>query len=66
MCLELKGALGISKNSKDCEFIDIDTELSQELFQSYLEDFDGEYNSAINFDALVMEQTNDSLRSPSN
>ena len=66
MCLELKGALGISKNSKDCEFIDIGAELSRELFQRYLEDFDGEYNSAINFDALVMEQADVSLRSSSN
>ena len=51
---------------RDCEFIDIDAELSRELFQRYLEDFDGEYNSAINFDALVMEQADVSLRSSSN
>ena len=51
---------------RNCEFIDIDAELSRELFRSYLENFDGEYNSAINFDALVMEQTDDSLRSSSN
>ena len=51
---------------RNCEFIDIDAELSRELFRSYLENFDGEYNSAINFDALVMEQTDASLRSSSN
>ena len=51
---------------RGCEFIDIDAELSRELFQRYLEDFDGEYNSAINFDALVMEQADVSLRSSSN
>ena len=51
---------------RDCEFIDIDAELSRELFQRYLEDFDGEYNSAINFDALVMEQADVSLWRSSN
>ena len=51
---------------RNCEFIDIDSELSRELFLRYLKDFDGEYNSAINFDALVMEQADVSLRSSSN
>ena len=51
---------------RNCEFVDIDSELSRELFKSYLEDFDGEYNSAINFDALIMEQADASLRDSSN
>ena len=51
---------------RNCEFIDIDSELSRELFLNYLEDFNGEYNSAVNFDALVMEPTDASLRSSSN
>ena len=51
---------------RNCEFVDIDSALSRELFRRYLEDFDGEYNSAINFDALVMEQTDASLRGSPN
>ena len=50
---------------RNCEFVDIDSQLSRELFKSYLEDFDGEYNSAINFDALIMEQADASLRNSS-
>ena len=53
-------------NFRSCEFIDIDAELTRELFKSYLEDFDGEYNSAINFDALIMEPADASLRNYSN
>ena len=51
---------------RNCEFIDIDSELSRELFLRYLKDFDGEYNSAINLDALVMEPADASLRGSSN
>ena len=51
---------------RSCDFIDIDAELTRELFKSYLEDFDGEYNSAINFDALIMEPADASLRNYSN
>ena len=50
---------------RNCEFVDIDSGLSRELFKNYLEDFDGEYNSAINFDALIMEQADASLRDSS-
>ena len=51
---------------RGCEFIDIDAELTRELFKSYLEDFDGIYSGAVDFDALNMEPADASLRDYSN
>lgn len=51
---------------RSCEFIDIDTEITRELFKSYLEDSDGIYSGAVDFDALTMEPADASLRDSSN
>ena len=45
-----------------CEFIDIDSEISRDLFETYLETSGGAYNAAINFDALSIEQVVMSLQ----
>ena len=50
---------------RSCEFIDIDAELTRELFESYIEDFDGIYSGAVDFDALTMEPADPSLRDSS-
>ena len=47
---------------RNCQFIDVDAEISRDIFKSYLNDFDGAYSGAINFDALTMEVADSSLR----
>ena len=47
---------------RSCEFIDIDAELTRELFESYLEDSEGIYSGAVDFDALTLESSDASLR----
>ena len=51
---------------RSCEFIDIDAELTRELFESYLEDSEGIYSGAVDFDALTLESSDASLRDYSN
>ena len=51
---------------RSCEFIDIDAELTRELFESYIEDSEGIYSGAVDFDALTMEPADPSLRDSSN
>ena len=51
---------------RSCEFIDIDAELTTRTFKSYLEDFDGIYSGAVDFDALIMEPADPSFRDSSN
>jgi hypothetical protein len=51
---------------RNCQFIDVDTEISRDIFKSYLNDFDGVYSGAINFDALTIEVTDPSLRDVAN
>lgn len=45
-----------------CEFIEPDVEISRELFERYLVDFNGDYNGAVNMDNLTMEITDETLR----
>lgn len=42
-----------------CDFIDIDSEITREIFLNYV---GTDYSGAVDYSALVIEQTNDSLR----
>ena len=61
---ELKMNMTI-RDFQACEFIDVENELSYELFAKFLSRLDGssqDYSGAVDRQALLMEQTNDSLR----
>ena len=61
---ELKMNMTI-RDFQACEFIDVENELSFELFAKFLSRLDGssqDYSGAVDRQALLMEQTNDSLR----
>ena len=46
-------------DSQDCGFIDIDEDISRDIFAAYM---DGRIATGINFDALEIEVTDDTLR----
>ena len=46
-------------DSQDCGFIDIDEDISRDIFAAYM---DGRVATGVNFDALEIEVTDDTLR----
>ena len=44
---------------QNCEFIDIDEDISRDIFVAYM---DGRNATGVNFDALEIEVTDDTLR----
>ena len=46
-------------DSQECEFIDIDEDISRDIFAAYM---DGRVASGVNFDALEIEVADDTLR----
>ena len=46
-------------DSQECEFIDIDEDISRDIFAAYM---DGRVATGVNFDALEMEVADDTLR----
>jgi len=59
------GEVVTGRNFSNCEFIDIETELSRGLFAKFLGRMDGskhDYSLAIDRNALIMEQTDDAAR----
>ena len=59
------GEVVTGRNFSNCEFIDIETELSRGLFAKFLGRLDGskyDYSGSIDRNALIMEQTDDAAR----